>query len=182
MFGRTTETAIAALGCLAEAHESSARRSTEQIAAACGLRPPFLAKLLTALRRAGLVHGERGPGGGYRLARAPERITLLEIYRLFEGPLPVDECAFGGDCLAGDPCALHDGVERVREATRRFLEQTTLAVFRRGRVGGTPGARRRSTARDGGRRGRPTAASGRRGRAGPPASKRRGGRSVPRRK
>jgi len=131
VFARTTETAIAALGSLAEAHEVPGRRSVEQIATACGRRAPFLAKLLSTLSRSGLVEGERGPGGGYRLARSPEEITLLEVYRLFEGEPPTDECAWGADCLAGEPCPLHDGIAEVREATRRFLEQTTLDAFKR---------------------------------------------------
>jgi Rrf2 family iron-sulfur cluster assembly transcriptional regulator len=143
VFGRTTETAIAALGCLAEAHGPTSRRSVEQIAAACGRRPPFLAKLLAALSRAGLVQGERGPGGGYRLARAPGEITLLEVYRLFEGELPGDECAWGGDCEGGEPCVLHEGVAEVRETTRRFLEETTLAAFQQAKPPGTRGAGRR---------------------------------------
>jgi len=129
LFARTTETAIAALGSLAETHDVPGRRSVEQIAAACGRRAPFLAKLLSILSRSGLVAGERGPGGGYRLARSPEKITLLEIYRLFEGEPPTDDCAWGGDCLAGEPCPLHDGIAEVREATRRFLEETTLDAF-----------------------------------------------------
>jgi Rrf2 family iron-sulfur cluster assembly transcriptional regulator len=134
VFGRATETAIAALGSLAETHDAQERRSVGQIATSCGLRRPFLAKLLAVLSRAGMVQGERGPGGGYRLARDPEEITLLEVYGLFEGELPRDDCAWGSDCLTGDPCALHDGVVEVRETTRRFLEETTLAAFRRSRT------------------------------------------------
>jgi Rrf2 family iron-sulfur cluster assembly transcriptional regulator len=145
MFGRTTETAIAALGCLAEAHDVPALRSVEQIAAACGRRAPFLAKLLSTLSRSGFVDGERGPGGGYRLARAPDEITLLEIYRLFEGEPPADECAWGGDCRGFEQCPLHDGIAEVWETTRRFLEQTTLEAFRSQQVRGAAkeGARRR---------------------------------------
>jgi Rrf2 family iron-sulfur cluster assembly transcriptional regulator len=143
VFGRTTETAIAALGTLAEAHDVPARRSVEQIAAACGRRAPFLAKLLSVLSRSGLVDGERGPGGGYRLSRPPGEITLLEIYLLFEGALPDDDCAWGGDCQGWEQCPLHDGITEVRAATRRFLEETTLEAFQRQQAARRPASGRR---------------------------------------
>ena len=40
---------------------------------------PYLEQLFVRLRRAGLVESVRGPGGGYRLARAPETIRVADI-------------------------------------------------------------------------------------------------------
>ena len=47
----------------------------------------YLEQILQQLRRAGLVVGKRGPGGGYRLARPPEEITLREVVEAVDGPL-----------------------------------------------------------------------------------------------
>jgi len=47
----------------------------------------YLEQIFQRLRRAGLIHSKRGPGGGYTLARAPEDITLQEIIEALEGPL-----------------------------------------------------------------------------------------------
>jgi Rrf2 family protein len=47
----------------------------------------FIAKLLTHLERAQLVHSRKGPGGGYWLARPPSRISLLEIIEAIDGPI-----------------------------------------------------------------------------------------------
>jgi Rrf2 family protein len=47
----------------------------------------FLEQLFQRLRRAGLVSGKRGPGGGYVLTRRPEEINLCEIVEAIEGPL-----------------------------------------------------------------------------------------------
>jgi Rrf2 family protein len=47
----------------------------------------YLEQIFQHLRRAGLVHSKRGPGGGYRLARPPEQISLREIVEAVEGPL-----------------------------------------------------------------------------------------------
>jgi len=78
---------------------------------------------------AGLTRGTTGPGGGYRLARPPEEISLSEIVGLFERPMSVP-CPFGeGWCGNGDPCPLHDSFLKLEENGRRFLDETTLSVF-----------------------------------------------------
>jgi len=53
----------------------------------------YLEQIFQRLRRAGLVRSKRGPGGGYRLARAPEEITLREVVEAVEGPLRVGPAA-----------------------------------------------------------------------------------------
>jgi len=47
----------------------------------------YLEQILLALKRAGYVRSSRGPGGGYKLAKPPRRISLAEIIRLMDGPL-----------------------------------------------------------------------------------------------
>ena len=47
----------------------------------------YLEQIFQHLRRAGLVQGKRGPGGGYVLARSPAEITLRDIVEAVEGPL-----------------------------------------------------------------------------------------------
>jgi Rrf2 family protein len=47
----------------------------------------YLEQIFQRLRRARLVEGKRGPGGGYRLGRAPREITLRDIVEAIEGPL-----------------------------------------------------------------------------------------------
>jgi Rrf2 family protein len=47
----------------------------------------YLEQIFQRLRRAGLVTSKRGPGGGYRLSRSPDRITLREIVEAVEGPV-----------------------------------------------------------------------------------------------
>jgi Rrf2 family protein len=47
----------------------------------------YLEQIFQRLRRAGLVQGKRGPGGGYTLARPPGEISLLELVEAVEGPI-----------------------------------------------------------------------------------------------
>ena len=88
------------------------------------------AKLLSQMATAGLTHGTTGAGGGYRLARPPDKIQLAEIVSLFERGMDEFPCPFGpGFCGSGDPCPLHHDFLRLEENGRKFLEETTLEVF-----------------------------------------------------
>ncbi len=63
----------------------------------------FLEQIFQDLRRAGLVAGKRGPGGGYVLTRRPEKISLREVIEAIEGPL-----AIAGDASTDDrPASVH---------------------------------------------------------------------------
>lgn len=50
----------------------------------------FLEQLFAALRRAGIVSSQRGVKGGYRFARDPGSVTVLEVVELLDGPLGRD--------------------------------------------------------------------------------------------
>ncbi len=82
----------------------------------------FLEQLFAALRRAGILKSQRGVKGGYRFARAPAEITVLEVVELLDGPLGreasgifADAAAAAREVLAGTTVA--DVIEReAREA------------------------------------------------------------------
>jgi Rrf2 family protein len=61
--------------------------TAEQVARAQGIPTKFLETILTQLRRAGLVRSQRGPDGGFWLARPAEEITLADIIRAIDGQL-----------------------------------------------------------------------------------------------
>jgi DNA-binding IscR family transcriptional regulator len=72
----------------------------------------FLEQLFAVLRRGGVISSQRGVKGGYRFAREPSTITVLEIVELLDGPL-----GRGADGVFDD----------AAEAARRVLAQTTIA-------------------------------------------------------
>jgi Rrf2 family transcriptional regulator, cysteine metabolism repressor len=72
----------------------------------------FLEQLFAVLRRAGVISSQRGVKGGYRFARDPSKVTVLEIVELLDGPLGRDSEGVFADAA---------------EAARRVLEQTTIA-------------------------------------------------------
>lgn len=89
----------------------------------------YLEQLFAALRRRGLVASVRGPGGGYRLVRAAEAISVAEVVRAVDEPLAATRCE-GKDtgCLGGgERCATHDLWDALGGHIEGFLEGVSLA-------------------------------------------------------
>lgn len=78
--------AVRAVVELADANQGSPRK-VDQIAQAQGIPLSFLENILTQLRSAGIVRSQRGPEGGYWLARPAEEVNLAQVIRAVEGPL-----------------------------------------------------------------------------------------------
>ncbi|WP_353566710.1 RrF2 family transcriptional regulator [Haloferula sargassicola] len=122
--------AVASMSALAEKHPGGESLSSQQIADSRNLTKPLVAKVLTVLSQAGFVTGTRGPGGGYRLARDPAEITVLEVVALFEGHKETSACPFGpGWCGVGDPCPLHHILADISENAAATLRGVSFAAF-----------------------------------------------------
>lgn len=99
-----------------------------QIAARQRISDPYLDQLLTALRKAGLVHSVRGPSGGHTLARRPDQMTLAEIVVALEGPSTFVSCMQDEHtCQLGHGCAILAIWREMEDASMRVLQSTTLA-------------------------------------------------------
>jgi Rrf2 family protein len=101
-----------------------------------GLPAAYLAKQLQTMAAAGLVEAGRGRvNSGYRLARSPDQITLLDVVDAIEGPGPVFRCAdirFRGPCAADEGkyppvCAVTTAMRDAEQAWRDALARTTVA-------------------------------------------------------
>ena len=87
--------------------ESTDRAATSQIAEEQHIPPSFLAKIISQLSIAGLIHTSRGARGGVLLARPPEDISILEVIEAIDGPIALNECTHvKGGCTFGDECPL----------------------------------------------------------------------------
>jgi len=76
--------AVRALCSLAAADHAL---TSEALATSQGLPAKFLESILNDMRRAGLLTSQRGPDGGYRLARPADEITVADVIRPLDGPL-----------------------------------------------------------------------------------------------
>jgi len=115
-----------------------------EIAARQQLSLAYLEQLFGKLRRAGLVGSARGPGGGYRLARNSDAISIGEIVGAVEEQIQATRCHPGaGGCLAvpradssGERCQTHDLWAELERQIGLFLTAVTLADVVTGRVAG----------------------------------------------
>ncbi len=83
------------------------RAATSMIAEEQNIPPSFLAKIISQLSIAGLLHTSRGARGGVTLGREPGDITLLEVVEAIDGPIQLNECVGeDGICLYKDKCPL----------------------------------------------------------------------------
>ena len=83
------------------------RAATSQIAEMQHIPPSFLAKIISQLSIAGLIHTSRGARGGVLLARPAEQISVLEVVEAIDGPMELNECTSGaGGCPFGENCPL----------------------------------------------------------------------------
>lgn len=129
-YGKMSGTAVAAVSALAEVHPAGTTLSSLHIAKSRNLSQPLVAKVLTLLSQHGIVHGTRGPGGGYRLTRSPEQITVFEVVELFEGHRDPSSCPFGpGWCGVGAPCPLHHTLVAMNETAAETLMKINFAAF-----------------------------------------------------
>jgi len=130
IYSKPCEYAIRALSHLAANSGATAR--ADEIARAEGVPLPILAKILQELVRKGLLESQRGPGGGFRMARRPELITLRDVVAAIDGLDQFLECAVGLErCSDDSPCPLHDQWKPVRARLMEFLETTTLDAMAR---------------------------------------------------
>jgi Rrf2 family iron-sulfur cluster assembly transcriptional regulator len=133
--------------CLARAYPGGAPVKRRQLALEVGVPRTFASQVLGDLIRAGLAASSFGAHGGYRLARDPAQVSLLELLEAGEGPLVPDLCALGGEpCREDAPCPLHEAWSKGVDALRAVLAETRLAdlaaaEWPRGSGGSTPGAR-----------------------------------------
>jgi Rrf2 family protein len=131
-YGKTAQTAIAAVSRLAEVYAPGKRvkLNSADIAENRHLPQPVVAKVLTILSQAGIVNGSPGPGGGYWLARGPETVSLYDVVSLFERLEENVSCPFGPNyCGNGPQCPLHFDLLKIREQMTVFLKTSTFARF-----------------------------------------------------
>lgn len=91
-----------------------------------GLSLSYVEQLFSHLRKAELVVGVRGPGGGYRLAEPPASISVADVILAVEDPVDTTACRGDEDCQAGDRCLTHDLWSELSGQIQEFLGGISL--------------------------------------------------------
>jgi len=100
--------------------------TAQEIASTLKASKAHLAKVLQRLAHAGLLRSERGPGGGFTLARPGRQITLLQVYETIEGPLSSSTCLLHTRLCGGKNCILGGLLAKVNAQVREYLAKTRL--------------------------------------------------------
>lgn len=109
--------------------------TAERIARAQEIPPKFLESILLQLRRGGVVNAQRGPEGGYWLARPAGEISLAYVIRIIDGPLAHVRGQRPEDLgYRGAAQSLQDVWIALRASERQILELVTLADVASGKL------------------------------------------------
>ena len=122
---KLTDYATVVLCALAEA--PARVHSAAELAEQSRLELPTVSKVLKPLAHAGLVTGFRGASGGYKLARPPAQISLIEIVEAIEGKLGLTECSGEHSSCEYEPhCGTRGHWHRVNEVIAGALRGVSL--------------------------------------------------------
>ncbi len=132
MLSQKAKYALRALLMLAESPEGELVLVAD-IAERQSVPKKFLELILLEMKKHGILHSQRGKGGGYCLAKPAQQITFGQVIRIMDGPLAPLPCASitsyrrCADCTDEKTCQIRMVMRRVRDAMAGILDQTTLA-------------------------------------------------------
>lgn len=89
----------------------------------------YLEQLFGKLRRYKLVSSVRGPGGGYRLAREVDDITVADIIFAVDEPLDATQCGGKENCHDQNRCMTHDLWTNLNKRMYAYLDSVTLSAL-----------------------------------------------------
>jgi Rrf2 family nitric oxide-sensitive transcriptional repressor len=125
MLSQTVEYALRAVVYLASAAEGPA--STADVAKATKVPPAYLAKVLQALVKAGIVTARRGVGGGVALAKGPADLTILEVVNAVDPIKRIRTCPLQLAAHGVRLCPLHRRVDNALALVEEAFSKSTLA-------------------------------------------------------
>jgi Rrf2 family protein len=107
---------------------SNERAATSTVAEDQHIPPSFLAKIISQLSIAGLLHTSRGARGGVTLAREPQDISLLEVVEAIDGPIQLNECVGEeNECSFDTGCPLRSVWSEAQNDLVVRLKKTNFA-------------------------------------------------------
>ena len=112
--------------------EENEKTATSLVAKDQEIPPSFLAKIISQLSIAGLIHTSRGARGGVSLAKPADEISVLDVIEAIDGPIFLNECTGNStSCPFLDSCPLRDV---WREARTDLVDKLSSATFSRRNV------------------------------------------------
>lgn len=108
-------------------HNCDRRFSAAELAEAADTTTDFMHKILQDLQGAGIVSSRSGPGGGSRLAREPDEVTLWDALQALQGSVAISKCMLGLDmCSWTDTCPLRSTWVKIQKQMEEDFSAVTL--------------------------------------------------------
>ncbi len=108
-------------------HENGNPRLIRDIAESQQISEKYISRLIIDLRRAGMVRSIRGAKGGFRIAKNPKEVTLLDIVEVMEGPLSIVDCVRAPEkCPRNHGCVTRETWDNLNADIRESMRKVTL--------------------------------------------------------
>ena len=107
-------------------HQIEGPVSLSEISERQGISLSYLEQLFGRMRRRGLVASTRGPGGGYRLAHASDKIVIADIITAVDESVDATRCGGNADCQNKQRCLTHELWAELSSQIHVFLSGITL--------------------------------------------------------
>ncbi len=126
IFSKKCEYGLQAVLYLA-AHSNIEVVNSEEISKKLNIPKEFISKILQSLTESGLVYSKKGKSGGFALAKAPNKIRLIDIVTAIDGMGMFNNCVLGfPHCSPDHPCPLHEQWGELRTKAYNMLTDETI--------------------------------------------------------
>ena len=131
---KNTDYAIRALCTMAESNNDKKIFSVSELVKVLKIPRPFLRKILQILHKEKILNSYKGQGGGFSLAIAPDKIFVVKLIEIFQGPLKLNNCAFIKNiCPDVNSCRLRRKIDSIERHVLSELKSTTITSLLNGR-------------------------------------------------
>ena len=129
-FSKKCEYALQAILLMA-ASEHDCIYPAEEISKKLNIPKEFISKILQSLTESGMIESKKGKAGGFKLAKHPSKIKLIDIVEAVDGLESFSSCVLGfPNCSEKNPCPVHDDWGELRARAYDMLNSETLDKFR----------------------------------------------------
>jgi Rrf2 family protein len=127
---RNTDYALRAICYIAKQNKIVTVRELVRV---LGVPRPFMRKILQRLNKVKILESYKGQGGGFKLKLPPKNILVIQIMRIFQGPVGLSECFLKRNiCPNKGKCVLRKKIHRIENSALRQLSQINIASLIKG--------------------------------------------------
>ncbi|MBM3713239.1 MAG: Rrf2 family transcriptional regulator [Actinobacteria bacterium] len=123
---KQTDYAIRALGAMAK--EKDSIFTTSFLAEKLKISKPFVRAILQKLNKEHVLVSYKGKGGGFKMALPPDKVSIVSLIKIFQGPIKVDHCLIKSSlCPDIKTCPLRKKLKEIGSYINKEFESLTLA-------------------------------------------------------